>query len=318
MILLVSNKTIRPNNNYIPNMEQSAQFSFEKFSKLDLKYINFSNTDLLNKCRITRIMGNESADKVMELHYRLELQHKIIDFQYEQIDKIYDEFCLRSNNSDKRVTVSEKKYLDNINHINSNDIKRHSDLNILAQLQNYRNTYSSITKSEIIAESLYIRKLLMETGIQRTILFKQQDQILDIAKTVIASKMSQQKPTPIENTGLTLQLCTDQDFINNAKLVNKMQTNQPLNSNTGLRIMTLEQFMDKHNISKTSIPTKKSKQKKKIIIDECCVCFDKINQKIGLVPCGHTTVCEKCAVNICGKNCPICRETFTQYVKLYL
>ena len=54
------------------------------------------------------------------------------------------------------------------------------------------------------------------------------------------------------------------------------------------------------------------------VSNECCVCFVGIEHKIGLIPCGHTTVCEKCIVNICEKNCPICREPFTQYVKLYL
>lgn len=50
--------------------------------------------------------------------------------------------------------------------------------------------------------------------------------------------------------------------------------------------------------------------------DECAICSDTIEDRIGIVPCGHTNVCSKCIEQL--SECPNCRGKITQKLKLYM
>lgn len=51
--------------------------------------------------------------------------------------------------------------------------------------------------------------------------------------------------------------------------------------------------------------------------NECCVCMTEIKGKIALIPCGHTSVCEKCVKMIEPKRCPICKNPYTSILRIY-
>jgi hypothetical protein len=54
-------------------------------------------------------------------------------------------------------------------------------------------------------------------------------------------------------------------------------------------------------------------------IKTCCVCTDNILEKIALIPCGHTKICNKCAQKIKQDNqkCPICKQKIEQYMRIW-
>jgi hypothetical protein len=43
---------------------------------------------------------------------------------------------------------------------------------------------------------------------------------------------------------------------------------------------------------------------------DCCVCFEKIVERIILVPCYHSATCKKCIYS-CRKKCPLCKTLIT-------
>ena len=48
----------------------------------------------------------------------------------------------------------------------------------------------------------------------------------------------------------------------------------------------------------------------------CTICFEcPINTVF--IPCGHSISCEKCAFKNSLKNCPMCRKTLQQKIKIY-
>ena len=51
--------------------------------------------------------------------------------------------------------------------------------------------------------------------------------------------------------------------------------------------------------------------------NECAVCMLDNKNKIAIIPCGHTQICEKCISKFVNKTCPICRNHFDNYVRLY-
>jgi len=50
-------------------------------------------------------------------------------------------------------------------------------------------------------------------------------------------------------------------------------------------------------------------------LKECAVCFENIDVKYVIVPCGHTSTCLGCLANL--KTCPICKTDVEKYVKVY-
>lgn len=51
--------------------------------------------------------------------------------------------------------------------------------------------------------------------------------------------------------------------------------------------------------------------------EPCCVCFEPLEQRMVLIPCGHTTVCENCLEEINNK-CPLCMQKIQSFYKIYI
>ena len=50
---------------------------------------------------------------------------------------------------------------------------------------------------------------------------------------------------------------------------------------------------------------------------ECCICYNPINEKIVLVPCGHIRFCLGCIDQLSNKKCPICAQGFEKYYRIF-
>lgn len=261
-------------------MNTTAIFSFEKFSKLETKYINLFNADLLDKCQITLIVANNIINhiEVQELIFKNELQHKIISSQYEQLDKIYDEISLLSHNNHKYITQKDKKFIDDIDASDYNTIKQFSDLDLLSNLKIYRNSNPSTTHNDIITESMYIKNLLFITGIQRNILNKQEDQLVYIAKTFINSELAKKNSTSIQigDSKLNIKHVIDKCLIDTILQINKTESDIDSSQRkrslaSEMRILTGEQFLEiiSDNKSKPKPKTKKKKSKPKKKCSKC-------------------------------------------------
>jgi hypothetical protein len=53
---------------------------------------------------------------------------------------------------------------------------------------------------------------------------------------------------------------------------------------------------------------------RKVVEDECRVCYDGVSDHC-LVPCGHTGLCESCALRM--KNCPFCKMEIVHAQKMW-
>lgn len=143
-----------------------------------------------------------------------------------------------------------------------------------------------------------------------------------MAKTFLNSKLSDQNGSIIKDPGL--HIISDSQMTKTAELINTIQSKSNVlsqeicdgSSNGSVKVMTFEQFLIHSNIDINEL--KKNAMSDQSISNDCCVCFENIEQRIGLIPCGHTTVCEKCVSNARDKKCPLCRQLFTEYVKLFL
>ena len=55
--------------------------------------------------------------------------------------------------------------------------------------------------------------------------------------------------------------------------------------------------------------------------DPCVICHEPRNELYVLFPCGHTSLCELCCINLTCKDnnpkCPSCREPINTYTKLF-
>jgi hypothetical protein len=52
--------------------------------------------------------------------------------------------------------------------------------------------------------------------------------------------------------------------------------------------------------------------------DSCVICFEDINERIALIPCGHASFCKKCITALTKKTCPICGSDYTNHCKIYI
>ena len=60
--------------------------------------------------------------------------------------------------------------------------------------------------------------------------------------------------------------------------------------------------------------------KKQIELDDCMVCFNRINVPCAFNPCGHAKACEDCCLkitNAANPTCPLCRSTVDNYLKIF-
>lgn len=137
-------------------------------------------------------------------------------------------------------------------------------------------------------------------------------------------------------------MTSDKSLIDSIKLVNNAQSNKTSKKGRppkGQRVMTIEQLInhvERESIYNPNYVQTKNKQKiikkakkqlennksaisnPKSSLTKCCICFENIKQKMVLIPCGHTTVCNKCQTGLNDKKCPVCQELFTQCIKLHL
>ncbi|ATZ81076.1 RING-finger domain-containing protein [Bodo saltans virus] len=74
-------------------------------------------------------------------------------------------------------------------------------------------------------------------------------------------------------------------------------------------------FIDKKNINNEYLM---SFEKKRIVCDnECVICYEIIQEKMVLVPCGHTNICKICFAKIKKLQCPICTNNVTMQIKIF-
>ncbi|XP_034307601.1 uncharacterized protein [Magallana gigas] len=68
--------------------------------------------------------------------------------------------------------------------------------------------------------------------------------------------------------------------------------------------------------NKSSPETKSSKEESDS--DECKICMEdgKIAETV-FVPCGHLIACVKCASNLAGNKCPMCRKQISKAIKVF-
>jgi len=281
-------------------MKTNEEFPFEKISKMDPKNIDFTDIQLLNACSITPLTNNKTVDELIILGYKNEIQNKIITFQYDRLEEIYDGICSKSNNN-KVLYIDEKKLLDDLDHTNDDTTRQYSNLDLLTLHKKYRIAYPNTTQKERIAESLYIRNLLIITGIQRILVQQQHNLMAYLYELRISERFNQRKTKLIENAS-TIDLPKIKSL---DRLIMCNTSNIP-----DQKKKKKKRSKKKKSVNPINIP----KQDK----NDCCICFSPIEQKISLIPCGHTTVCSHCVENSCGKKCPICREEIVQYIKIYL
>lgn len=67
----------------------------------------------------------------------------------------------------------------------------------------------------------------------------------------------------------------------------------------------------------TTILKRFSRESTANLDDKCIVCWEPFINKIALIPCGHTQLCEKCASKVDG-TCLLCKQKFTSVMKIFL
>ena len=56
-----------------------------------------------------------------------------------------------------------------------------------------------------------------------------------------------------------------------------------------------------------------------LLLNDCCVCYEQIEVKKVIVPCGHTNLCQKCYDKTTNdRTCPTCRTPIDNFIKLYI
>jgi hypothetical protein len=52
--------------------------------------------------------------------------------------------------------------------------------------------------------------------------------------------------------------------------------------------------------------------------NECSICMENIDERIVIIPCGHTSFCSKCIEGIKNNKCPICRYKIDKINKIFI
>ena len=75
---------------------------------------------------------------------------------------------------------------------------------------------------------------------------------------------------------------------------------------------------------KTEDTQKATTTEQKIMMKECCICYNNIavNELLAFVPCGHRCVCSECVKkivsgNITKRKCPMCRKRVKEAMIVY-
>ena len=75
---------------------------------------------------------------------------------------------------------------------------------------------------------------------------------------------------------------------------------------------------------KTEDTQKATTTEQKIMMKECCICYNNIavNELLAFVPCGHRCVCSECVKkivsgNITKRKCPLCRKRVKEAMVVY-
>jgi len=285
-------------------------FPFKKYAEMKREYIDFSYSKLIHACSITPIDINDTIDNLMNLQYKFILQSRIICNQHEQLIKIIQENYLISDYI-KFPNDEELNIIENIDHTNCDRFMRYNDLDLVTLFEKYKNIISDDPSS-------FIRHLVVTSIIQRTIVKQQQNAMIEFYKTGAILKLNGRSPTEIIQTYNALhsetfnynspeQILFTKQLIAKAKQLFSEPEPQISNKKPKKRARR-----KKNKTITTNIP--KTEQSP----NDCCICFSPIEQKIALIPCGHTNICEKCVIDSCGNKCPICRVGIEKYVKVFL
>jgi len=301
-------------------MKTNNQIDFVKFYELDKKFINLSDPDLIKQCAIIPVKDNEPNKNLETLIYKNSLQQKILTYQFDHLLSIYRMVTKKISffhQADENFTEKDIEMMNIFDHSNNKTIKKFSNLNMLLRVKKYRDTTRIITKKEMIAECVYIKNLTIMTSFQRLILDKQLGKLVTMFEKFVFDDLSKKCSMGVDRTNVHL-IC-DEHSLNIIALLDKMQKDcneipvfklgkpKPLTTKFGM----IKEPALINEPAEEKLPPKKSE----IISIDCCVCFDQIKEKIGLVPCGHTAICTQCASNI--NKCPICTVPFTQFIKIF-
>jgi len=289
-----------------------ASIDFKQLDNISRDYVNWSNKHILDQCKIIPINNNETIEKLQILAHKNSIQRKIADDQHKKLTDIYfarskslAPVCkINDKFSEKDMIVRRS-----IVHCNA-PFEEYSDLDILLVSQKYRENKYIITIKEQISELNFIKRLVMVTKIQRLIIDKQLLKIVSSYQTYMYAVLSKQYLMDIN--GSNLHLIQDRRLLSNLKLLDelwKQKERSIYNLSSSNRSLPTENMKIYKLIKKTAAP--------QVVSQNCCVCFENIKFKIGLVSCGHTAICEQCASNVDNKKCPICMTSFTQFIKIF-
>jgi len=283
-------------------------FSFKKIDNTDVKFIDWFGVKLIEKSTIIPIQNSIIADDLDELLHKNSVQGKI---WIRQRDKIVNAIRNITDNSCE-CTKQDLQRINNICNANDKTIKKYSDLNLSALLQKYRDTHSANTSEEIA----YMKNLLVVSALQEVIINVQMIKLLTVGEQNLYKILTDKCNRTIDDSNL--DTVTDEKMLDIVFSIEnlQMQRDDIYISHYDLSIpvffFNVKDFNRKEQ--KKIIPPKTVVSKN--ITNDCCICFDKIDQKIVLIPCGHTTICENCIGDI--NKCPICMSQFTQYVKIFI
>jgi hypothetical protein len=239
------------------------------------------------------------------LIHKSNLQQKIIIYQFDKLLDIYRNISSKIWNfykTNEEFSQKDMQLINDINYSNKKTISKNSDLNLLSKLQKYRNTHKIVTMDEMYAEAMYVRELIVTSELQRVIRCGQMVQLLTLIETALCVMLAEKKfdllTTGIDETQVIEK--DIQDVRQNRDIIPILKFD---------RSKTTPFYF--HKSSKTH-----SNKPQIISPDDCHMCFQKLNIKIALIPCGHTSVCQKCVTNI--DKCPICDAQITLSVKLFI
>jgi hypothetical protein len=91
------------------------------------------------------------------------------------------------------------------------------------------------------------------------------------------------------------------------KLIKTIQNKKP---HTVLEIK--ENLQNSDNLPERKIHNDDEQQ---LFEKNCCICFEKIEERITLISCGHTSICTKCVKGL--TDCPICKSKINSYIRIY-
>jgi len=288
-----------------------ASIDFKQLDNINKNCINWSNKSILDQCKITPIDDNETIENLQTLACKNSLQRKIAADQHK---KIMDIYSARSKPLEKKYEIDKIFSNEDLHNrhlvIYSNTyFDKYYDLDSLLVLQKYQDGKHIVTINARLAELDFIKHLAMVIKIQRIMIDKQLLKIVSLYKRRMYTQLSTQYLIDIDNSNL--DFIEDKRLSSHLKLLHELWTQKEA---AIYKIISSDQYsMPAENIKIYKLIKKMSAPK--AILFNCCVCFENIKTKIGLVPCGHTAICTLCASNI--NKCPICTTPFTQFIKIF-